>query len=65
MGKRSGTLDHEADFLKASLAVLDREIARCEMRRELYTTNKHRKPMDSRIHWLRKLRTRHPEVGSD
>jgi hypothetical protein len=65
MGKRSGTLDHEADFLKLSLADLDREIARLHLRRQIRTTTRNRKSMESRIHWLEKLRTRHPELDQD
>ena len=60
MGKRSGTLDHEADFMKGSLAELDRELARCAMMRRVSASNRNRKSLESRIHWLEKVRTRHP-----
>lgn len=65
MGKRSGTFDHEADFLKRSLAELDREIERLQVRRQIPTTTRNRKSLESRIHWLEKLRGRHPELNSD
>ena len=65
MGKRSGVLDHEADFMKASLADLDRELARCEMMRKYQTRTANRKWFDSRIHWLEKVRSRHPEANSN
>ena len=65
MGKRSGILDHEGDFLKANLAVLDREIARCEMMWKIAGSARNRKSLESRIHWLGNVRTRHREVNSD
>jgi hypothetical protein len=65
MGKRSGVLDHEADFMKASLADLDREIARCEMMRNISGSARNRKSLESRIHWLGNVRARHPELNSN
>ena len=64
MGKRSGIFDHEADFLAAPIAALDREIARCEARMRVGGRARNRKWLESRIHWLGKVRTRHPEATS-
>jgi hypothetical protein len=61
MGKRSGTLDHEADFFAAPIADLDREVARCEMMMQISTSTRNRKELASRLHWLGKVRARHPE----
>lgn len=65
MGKRSGVLDHEEDVLKLSLAELDAEIARCEARRKIAPSAYLRKSFDKRIHWLGRIRTRHPETISN
>jgi hypothetical protein len=63
MGKRSGILDHEADFLAAPLAALDGEIARCRMMAAIAGNARNRKSLESRIHWLTKLRARHPQAS--
>ena len=60
MGKRSGTLDHEADFFAAPIADLDKEVQRCKMMME-FNSARNRKELASRIHWLGKVRDRHPE----
>ncbi|MBA3510678.1 hypothetical protein [Sphingomonas sp.] len=65
MGKRSGVLDHESDILKLSLEELDAEIARCEMRLKIAPTSYLRKSFEKRIHWLGRIRTRHPTVNSN
>jgi len=64
MGKRSGTFDHEADFMKGSLADLDRAIARCVTMRKIMTRSRNRKSLESRIHWLEQVRSRHPGLAS-
>ncbi len=61
MGKRSGTLDHEADFFAAPIADLDKEVKRCKMMMEFSGNARNRKSLASRIHWLSKVRERHPE----
>ncbi len=63
MGKRSGVLDHEADFLGAPLSVLDKELARCEVMRGVATSARNRKSLENRIYWLTKLQARHPDAG--
>ena len=65
MGKRSGVLDHEEDILKLTIRELDAEIARCEMRREIAPTSSLRKSFEKRIHWLGRIRTRHPGLKPD
>jgi hypothetical protein len=65
MGKRSGILDHEADFMKGSLEDLDLEIARCVMMRNIATNTRNRKSLASRIHWLERVRSRYPAVNSN
>jgi hypothetical protein len=65
VGKRSRTVDHEDDFLGRPLDVLDQEVRRCEMMRAIAATSRNRKSLESRIHWLRRLRRRHPENGCD
>jgi hypothetical protein len=65
MGKRSGILDHEADFPAAPLATLDQEIERCEMMLNITGNSRNRKSLESRIHWLGKVRSRHPEATGE
>jgi hypothetical protein len=65
MGKRSGVLEHEADFMRGSLAELDQEISRLHLRRQVPTNTRNRKSLESRIHWLEKLRDRHPGINSN
>jgi len=62
MGKRSGVLDNEEDIMKLSLEELDEEISRCSIRLGIAPTSNLRKSFKKRIHWLTKLRTRHPEI---
>jgi hypothetical protein len=62
MGKRSGVLAHEVEFLAAPLAVLDEEVARCEMMIDITGSSRNRKSLESRLHWLAKVRSRHPEA---
>lgn len=62
---RSGVIDHERDLLKLTLAELDAEIARCKMRQRFATSARNRKLLASRIHWLERVRTRHPETISN
>jgi hypothetical protein len=64
MGKRTGVLQHEADILKLTLADLDVEIARCEMRRKIAPTVYERRSFEKRIHWLGKIRARHPDISN-
>ena len=61
MGKRSGVIDHEEGLAKLSLAELDAEIARCEMRLKIAPTTRQKKQFESRIHWLQRFRIRHWE----
>lgn len=65
MGKRSGILDHEADILQLTLAELDAEIGRCEARGKIAPTAYLRKSFNSRVLWLGKVRSRHPELNSN
>jgi hypothetical protein len=59
MGKRSGVIDHEEGLAELTLAELDAEIARCQMRRQIETSSRNRKQWDSRIHWLESFREKH------
>lgn len=61
MGKRSGIIDHEEGLAKLSLAELDAEIARCEIRRKIASSAQLRKRFESRIQWLQRFRARHGE----
>ncbi|MFC3711444.1 hypothetical protein ACFOMD_02610 [Sphingoaurantiacus capsulatus] len=61
MGKRTGVLEHEADVLKLTLAELDAEIARCEMRLRIARTAYLSKEFEKRIHWLQRIRFHHYE----
>jgi hypothetical protein len=65
MRKRSGVPNHEADFLEGRLSELDQEIARCEMMRKIATNARNKKSLQSRIHWLQQVRSRHPELKVD
>ena len=65
MGKRSGTLDHEATIMAGTLDELDRELARCTMMLSIQTRARNRKSLESRIHWLEQVRSRHPELKSN
>lgn len=62
MGKRSGVLDHEADFLNRPLSLLDDDIARCETMLRITTNARNRNSLESRLHWLSKLRLKHAET---
>jgi hypothetical protein len=65
MGKRSGLLDHEQDLLKLTRPQLDAEIARCKMRRAIAPTAYLRKSFEKRLHRLRRIRSRHPDLTPD
>lgn len=65
MGKRSGVLDTEAKFLAAPLSVLDDDVARCESMLRIMTSTRNRKSLESRLHWLGKLRLKHPETTTE
>jgi hypothetical protein len=65
MGKRSGILEHEIDFRTGSLAELDTEIRRCDMMRKISNSARNRKSLESRIHWLERVRSRHPELNQE
>ncbi|HYI40326.1 MAG TPA: hypothetical protein VE053_08415 [Allosphingosinicella sp.] len=50
--------------MKGSLADLDRAIARCVTMRKIMTRSRNRKSLESRIHWLEQVRSRHPGLAS-
>jgi hypothetical protein len=65
MGKRSGVIDDEDGILALTIADLDAEIVRCQMRQRIAPNSYLRKSFETRIHWLEKLRARHPGVISN
>jgi len=65
MGRRSGVIDDEGEILKLTLPEIDAEIARCEMRRGIARSAYLKKSFAKRIHWIGRIRQRHPEMLSD
>ena len=64
MGKRTGVLNHEEDILKLTIEALDAEIDRCEMRQKIAPNLYQRRQFEKRIHWLSKIRLRHPSLAT-
>jgi hypothetical protein len=59
MGKRSGIVEHDEGLARLTLAELDGEIARCQMRLKIAPTDQLRKAFKSRLRWLEKFRAEH------
>jgi hypothetical protein len=62
MRRRSGVLTHDEQLLKLSLGDMDKEIARCEMRRKIAPSALLRKAFERRLRQLRRIREKIAEA---